>query len=71
MPVRLGKIRDTGAQAFLHTCEICGENACFGIGRSYRLALNAVEKGKFDLAKELLGKWYCLTHWRDLNAKDN
>lgn len=67
MPVRLGKIPITGAIAFLHSCEECGENAYFGIDVSYRRALNAIENGKIELGKELLGKWYCLTHWRILN----
>lgn len=68
MTVRLGRIEGTGACAFLHTCEECGVDASFGINVSYRAALNAVDKGKFELAKELLGKWYCLTHWRKLNG---
>lgn len=67
MPIRLGKIPNTGAIAFLHTCENCGEYACFGIGVSYRKALNAIEEGRIELGKELLGKWYCLEHWKVLN----
>ena len=67
MPVRLGKIKETGADAFLHTCEECKEWGCFGVGVSYRRALNAIANDKIDQAKEFLGKWYCLTHWRELN----
>jgi len=67
MPVRLGKIRGTGVDAFLHTCEDCGAYACFGVGVSFNKALILVDKGKFERAKELLGKWYCLTHLRKLN----
>lgn len=70
MPVRLGKIPGTGADAFLHTCEVCGENACFGVAKSYKRALDAIEKGQIALAKELLGKWYCLIHWRALNENN-
>ena len=70
MPIRLGKIRGTGADAFLHTCEDCNEWGCFGIGVSFNRALIAADKGKMDLAKELLGKWYCLTHWRLQNENN-
>lgn len=70
MTIRLGKIKGTGADAFLHTCEECEGNAYFGIDVSYRKALNAIADGKISLAKELLGKWYCLKHWRLLNENN-
>lgn len=70
MPVRLGKIKGTGAIAFLHTCEDCGKDACFGVGVSYRKALNAIDKEKIGLGKELLGKWYCHKHWRIQNENN-
>lgn len=69
MPTQLIKIPETLATAILHSCEVCGEYAPFGVGVAYRKALNADFKGKNGLAKELLGKWYCLTHWRELNEK--
>lgn len=59
MPIRIGKIKETGATAFLHTCEICGEYACFGFGVSFNKALILINKGLIKEAKELLGKWYC------------
>ncbi len=67
MPVRIGKIKYldgnyTGASAFLHTCEICGEAAYFGFKASFRSALNQLVKGNIDKARELLGKWFCLEH---------
>lgn len=70
MPVRLGKIPGTGADAILHSCEDCGESAYFGVGVSFRKALNAAAKGKVKLAKELLGKWYCHKHWRALHENN-
>lgn len=67
MPVKVSTIRNTGALVLTHICEECGEYACFGVDVSLRMALNAAEKQKPELAKRLLGKWYCLTHWRKLN----
>lgn len=64
MPVHIETIKDTEAQAIIHTCENCGAPAFFGIGVSLRKALNAVVKGRLELAKELLGKWYCGNCWR-------
>ncbi len=69
MPVRFGKTRG-GADAFLHTCEECGEYACFGDNVHYRQALNAIHRNQIELAKELLGTWYCLTHWRIRNENN-
>lgn len=70
MVVRLGKIPNTGAVAFLHSCENCNEWGCFGIGGGLNKALYAIDKGKVGLGKELLGKWYCLTHWRKLHENN-
>jgi hypothetical protein len=69
MPARIEKI-STGADALIHTCEICQENAYFGVDISYRRALNEREKGNLGLAQEFLGKWYCLIHWRE-HEKEN
>lgn len=46
-----------------HTCEDCGESAYFGVGVSFRLALNAYAAGKYDHAQEFLGRWYCGKHY--------
>lgn len=62
IPTRLAKIRETRADVFIHTCEVCGEWGCFGFGVSYKAALNAVDKGDIAGGKELLGRWYCLEH---------
>lgn len=64
MPIYIKTIEDTGAQALIHTCDKCGAPAFFGIGVSLRKALNAAVKGKIELAKELLGQWYCGDCWR-------
>lgn len=70
MPVRLGSVKKSGGLAFLHTCEICGDCAYFGVDVNLDKALFAVERKKFSLAKKLLGKWYCLIHWRILNENN-
>lgn len=70
MPIKVSTIKNTGALALIHYCEDCGAYACFGMGVSLRKALNLSVNGKIEAAKELLGKWYCLTHWRQLNESN-
>ena len=70
MPARARRL-NSGATVIEHFCENCKAPAYFGIGVSLRAALNAADKGKVALAKELLGKWYCLTCWRKLNEKND
>lgn len=65
MAIKIGKIKETQASAFLHTCEICGVIAPFGKDVSFRKALSSIARGNYAAAKELLGKWYCLKHWRE------
>lgn len=62
MPVSLKRIRQSGSLIFLHTCEVCGAAASFGLGVSMRLALNALAAGDIALAKLHLGKWFCREH---------
>lgn len=70
MPTRVGKIKNTGAMVFLHSCEDCGKEAYFGINVSLRKALNLLEAGKFQEAKQLLGKWYCREHHEKIDNTD-
>lgn len=62
MPVRTRIIRETGASVLEHWCEVCGKDAYFGYGASLLRAYKAKDAGNIDLAKELLGKWYCGEH---------
>lgn len=65
MPTSLKKIAETNTTVFLHRCETCGKDAPFGYEASYRSALNAMGKGKVELAKKLLGVWFCYEHKKD------
>lgn len=62
MPVRLQRLRDSGATIIEGKCEVCGAPASFGVGLKYRLALLALDAGNKDEAKKHLGKWYCAKH---------
>lgn len=62
MPASLRTIRGTGALVFLHVCEVCGADASFGVGGSFRLAVRQLEAGDRVSAKRHLGKWYCRQH---------
>ena len=65
MPVQIQMIYSTEALVLTHSCDGCGtKDAPFGVGVSFRKALNAQVKGKLHLLPELLGKWYCLICWR-------
>lgn len=52
--VKFYTLKSSGAQVFIHLCEICGKDASFG----------------FDVAlrKNRLGKWYCRDH-REIGIK--
>jgi len=52
----------TKAGMIIHICEVCRKPAYFGFGVSLNKALIMATKGKIELAKELLGKWYCYEH---------
>lgn len=62
--MQVNRLRRTDALVYCHTCEECGLFAPFGVGVHLRRALNALELKRANEAKEYLGKWYCLTHWR-------
>ena len=62
MPASLKKLRNGGGSVFLHTCEVCGADASFGVGVSMRLALLRLAAGDLVAAKRHLGKWYCREH---------
>lgn len=62
MPVSLKKLKSSGALVLTKLCEVCGADACFGVGVSLRLALNSLAAGEIDKAKRHLGKWYCREH---------
>lgn len=70
MPVRTRIIPQTGLSVLEHLCEDCGKPAYFGIGVFLNKAFQAFDNDKMELAKELLGKWYCVTHWRKKNVQD-
>ncbi len=57
--------RDGGASVMLHTCEICGADASFGIGVEVRQSLIKLSAGDAVTAKRMLGKWYCAKHKAD------
>lgn len=69
MPVKLRRLRSTNLVFIAHTCDECGADANFGIGVSFRKALNQMVAGKTNEGQRLLGKWYCLKHWKELNEK--
>lgn len=69
MPIRVGKIRDTGGIVFLHYCEVCGKDAQFGTGVSILKALKAADKKQLELAKKHLGKWCCDEHRQEDNKE--
>lgn len=62
MAVRLQIIRESGALVFERTCEKCGKPASFGSECDYRLALLALDAGRKEEAKRLLGKGWCGEH---------
>lgn len=66
MTIRMAKIPETGAIIFEHYCEVCGGYATFGVDVFLRKAFNALDKKDIELAKQLLGKWYCGTHYKFL-----
>jgi hypothetical protein len=63
MPANLKKLRTTGLVFINHTCETCGNPAYFGVGVSFRRALNAFVAERHKEGQELLGKWYCGEHY--------
>jgi len=67
MPVSLKTIKNTHARVFLHTCEVCHKEGAFGRSASLKSALKSMSNNNVELAKELLGKWYCKKHWSELN----
>lgn len=69
MSARVIRIRETLAPALMHSYEECGEYAVFGIDVAYNGALKALVRKDLQAAAELLGKWYCLIHWREINEK--
>lgn len=66
MPIKMSKIPTTGGTVFIHKCEICEEDAQFGIDVWLRKAFKALEQQNMIKAKEFLGKWYCYKHWKEL-----
>lgn len=69
MPIRARRIKETDTTILEHTCEDCGIPAYFGKDVQLRKAFIAADKGQLELAKKLLGKWYCYEHWKE--AKKN
>jgi len=63
MPVKICRLH-TGAIVLLKTCDVCGRDASFMVGASVRKAYEAIGRKEITEAKKLLGKSFCLDHWR-------
>ncbi len=59
MPTKIGRVRETRAVVFTHTCEECGAVACFGTGVKMKQAFKILTKDTVKKAQEMMGKWYC------------
>lgn len=70
MPVSVKRIAESGALAFFGKCdhEGCGADASFGTELNLREALNALEAGDKETAKQKLGKRWCAEHFQAARA---
>ncbi len=71
MPTKIGRVRETKAVVFTHTCEGCGAVACFGTGVKMKQAFKILTKDTVEKAQKMMGKWFCGKCKGELDVKIN